>query len=253
VLQAAVPGFAWQRVDSQLPFVFAIGVLLYLLALAVHYAFIALERAREADRHRLELEVLTREAELRALRAQVDPHFLYNSLNSISALTTTDPAGARRMCLLLGEFLRDTLRVSSRSKIPLGVELGLADHFLAIEHVRFGDRLRVERHVDQDAIACAVPPLILQPLVENAITHGIAGLLEGGVVRLDVARADGRVRIAIENPRDTSSTERRSLGFGIDNVRDRLSTMFAGAARLNIQSEPARFRVEIDLPWSSDE
>ena len=120
-------------------------MLLFLLALAVHYVLIAFEAAREAERRQLELEVLTRDAELRALRAQIDPHFLYNSLNSISALTGSDAPGARRMCLLLGEFLRDTLDVGARQRIPLADELALAERFLSIEQVRFGSRLRVER------------------------------------------------------------------------------------------------------------
>ena len=98
--------------------------------------------------------MLTRDAELRALRAQIDPHFLYNSLNSISALTGTDPAGARRMCLLLADFLRTTLRVSSQERITLADELMLADRFLSIEQVRFGPRLQVERRIDEGVGGC---------------------------------------------------------------------------------------------------
>ena len=130
------------------PLLFASGVLLFLLALTVHYLLLAFEFARQAERRQLQLEVLSRDAELRALRAQLDPHFLYNSLNSISALTTVDPAGARRMCVLLADFLRDTLAISTRDRIPLADELALTDRFLGIEQVRFGDRLQVERHVD---------------------------------------------------------------------------------------------------------
>ena len=92
-------------------------------------------------------QMLAAQAELRALRAQITPHFLFNSLNSISALTSTDPAGARRMCILLGDFLRGTLQVGSLDRIPLSQELALVDQFLQIEQVRFGDRLRVERTV----------------------------------------------------------------------------------------------------------
>lgn len=167
------------RYRQQVPFLFAAGVLLFLLALAVHYLLLAFETARAAERRELQLEVLARDAQLRALRAQLDPHFLYNSLNSISALTGADPAGARRMCLLLADFLRDTLNVSARERISLADELALADRFLGIEHVRFGARLLVDRRIDESAAPCRVPPLILQPLVENAVTHGIAGLKIG--------------------------------------------------------------------------
>jgi two-component system, LytTR family, sensor histidine kinase AlgZ len=235
------------------PLLFAAGVLLFLLALTVHYLLLAFELAREAEQRQLRMEVLAREAELRALRAQLDPHFLFNSLNSISALTAVDPAGARRMCVLLADFLRDTLNVSSRNQIPLVEELALTDRFLGIEQVRFGDRLQVERHVDGAAAQCRVPPLLLQPLVENAVTHGIAGLLEGGVIRLDVSRRDHRLSIAIENPRDTDSPRAARRGVGLENVRQRLMAMFGADARLDARADDGRYRVELAMPCLTDD
>jgi two-component system, LytTR family, sensor histidine kinase AlgZ len=235
------------------PLLFASGVLLFLLALTVHYLLLAFELAREAERRQLQLEVLSRDAELRALRAQLDPHFLYNSLNSISALTAADPAGARRMCALLADFLRDTLTVSARDRISLADELALTDRFLGIEQVRFGSRLQVERHVDAAATQCRVPPLLLQPLVENAVTHGIAGLVEGGVIRVDILRRDDRLSIAIENPRDADAPVASRRGMGLDNVRQRLTAMFGVQARLETRADAGRFRVELALPCFSDE
>src|SRR5262245_3228301 len=235
------------------PLLFASGVLLFLLALTVHYLLLAFEFARQAERRQLQLEVLSRDAELRALRAQINPHFLYNSLNSISALTSVDPAGARRMCLLLADFLRDTLAISSRDRIPLADELALTDRFLDIEQVRFGDRLRVEQRVDASAAQCRVPPLLLQPLVENAVSHGIAGLLEGGVIKLDIARDADRVSIAIENPRDADASSSSRSGVGLDNVRRRLTTMFGAKARLDTRNDPDRFRVEVAMPCYTDD
>ena len=235
------------------PLLFATGVLLFLLALTVHYLLLAFELARQAEQRHLRMEVLAREAELRALRAQLDPHFLFNSLNSISALTAVDPVGARRMCVLLADFLRDTLNVSSRDQIPLVEELALADRFLGIEQVRFGDRLQVERRVDAAAAQCRVPPLLLQPLVENAVTHGIAGLLEGGVIRLDVSRRDERLSIAIENPRDAESSRAARRGVGLENVRQRLTAMFGGDARLETRTDDGRYRVELALPCLTDD
>jgi two-component system sensor histidine kinase AlgZ len=244
---------AADRYAQQLPFVFALGVLLFLLALAVHYVLIAFESAREAERRQLELEILTRDAELRALRAQIDPHFLYNSLNSISALTASDAPGARRMCLLLGEFLRNTLQVSTRQRIPLADELALADHFLSIEQVRFGSRLRIERRVDDASSVCLVPPLILQPLVENAVTHGIARLLEGGVIRLGISRDNGHCAIVLENPCDPDAAAPRSGGVGLDNVRRRLDAMFGREASMDTHAEAGLFRVELHLPCATYE
>jgi two-component system, LytTR family, sensor histidine kinase AlgZ len=236
------------RFRAQTPFLFAVSVMLFLLVLSVHYVVLAFEALGAAERHQLELQVLTRDAELRALRAQVDPHFLYNSLNSISALTGSDAAAARRMCLLLAEFLRTTLRVSTQESITMEDELTLADRFLSIEQVRFGSRLQVERNIDDSAAQCRVPPLVLQPLLENAVAHGIAGLIDGGTIRLDVVRQGGRVSIAIENPRDPDAPPRRGGGVGLDNVRRRLSIVFSGAARLNAVAGPDRFNVTMDLP-----
>jgi len=241
---------AADRYAQQLPFVFAVGVLLFMLALAGHYVLLAVETARQAERRQLELEILTRDAELRALRAQIDPHFLFNSLNSISALTGSDAPGARRMCLLLGEFLRTTLDVSARERIPLADELALAERYLNIEQVRFGSRLQIQRRVDDDATACLVPPLLLQPLVENAVTHGIGRSLEGGLIRLDVSRRDGRLAIVVENPCEPDASVTRPGGLGLDNVRRRLDAMFGRDARVDARVGAGQFHVELHLPAS---
>jgi two-component system, LytTR family, sensor histidine kinase AlgZ len=234
--------------DEQTPFLFSAAVLVFLLVLSVHYVLLAFEAVREAEHHQLQLQVLTRDAELRALRAQIDPHFLYNSLNSISALTTADPPGARRMCLLLGDFLKNTLKVSALDRIPMADELALIDGFLGIEQVRFGSRLRVERNVDEGALQCRVPPLVLQPLMENAVAHGIARLIEGGVVRLTIARRGDRVSIVVENPRDPDDAPARKGGVGLDNVRRRLAATFPGSARMDATATDDQFRVDIELP-----
>src|SRR5688572_28877997 len=123
---------------------FGFGVLLYLLAIAISYALAAVEASHDARRRGLQAQVLAREAELRSLRAQIDPHFLFNSLHSISALTAADPPAARRMCLLLADFLRDSLALGSEERITVDRELALVERFLAIERIRFGERLQVE-------------------------------------------------------------------------------------------------------------
>jgi len=245
-MPAAAPLTA--RFRGQVPFLFAVSVMLYLLVLSVHYVVLAFEAFRTAERQQLELQVLTRDAELRALRAQVDPHFLYNSLNSISALTGSDPAAARRMCLLLAEFLRTTLRVSAQERITLAEELTLAERFLSIEQVRFGARLQVERSIDESALECQVPPLVLQPLLENAVGHGIAGMIDGGTIRMDVLRRGDRLAIAIENPRDPDAMPRSRGGVGLENVRKRLAIVFGGGARLDAVASPTNCKVSIDLP-----
>ena len=198
---------------------FLIGIPLYLLSAVVHYLVLAFEAAHEAERRVLESQVSTREAEVRALRAQLNPHFLFNSLNSINSLVGSDPEGARRMCEGLGDFLRRTLALAARDSVALSEELPLVERYLAIEQVRFGERLGVERRVDESALGCRVPPLLLQPLVENAIKHGVSGRLEGGVVRIEARREGERLGIVVENPVDEDAPARAGGPVGIPRLK----------------------------------
>lgn len=246
-LDLVMPGVS-ARFAGGAMLVFTVGVLLALLATAGHYLVIALERSREAETRGLSLKVLAREAELKALRAQIDPHFLFNSLNSISALTAVDPAGARRMCVLLGDFLRSSLKVGAMDRIPLADEVSLAERFLAIEQVRFGKRLTADVAIEPDAATCLVPPLLLQPLIENAVRHGLAGLIEGGTITVRAGRHDGRLIVAVENPCDPDRPVLRGDGLGLANVRSRLATEFGSDARFDAQERGGSFRVELSIP-----
>lgn len=227
--------------------IFGQGVLLYLLSIAVSYLLEIVEERRDSERRALQVEVSAREAELRALRAQIDPHFLFNSLQSISALTTTDPPAARRMCLMLAEFLRDSLALGRETQIPLSRELKLVERFLAVERVRFGSRLTVEIAAP-DTDDLGVPPLLLQPVVENAVTHGIAHVLEGGTVRIAATRAGRRLTLVVENPCDADRPRGRGAGVGLANVRARLEALHGRDARLDASETGGVWRVEITLP-----
>jgi hypothetical protein len=235
-------------IASQQALILTMGLLLFLLASAVHYVLLAAERSRNAERQALELRVLAREAELRALRAQIDPHFLFNSLHSIGALTGSDPAGARRMAILLADFLRDTISLGARDRISLADELKLLERFLAIERVRFGERLSVDLAIDEAANGCPIPPLLLQPIVENAVTHGIAGLVDGGTIAIRTGRNGSRLAIAVENPCDPDRRSGRGTGVGLANVKRRLDAAFGGDAWMTSKEEGGRFRVELSLP-----
>jgi len=238
----------------QRPILFAAGFLLFDLAAAFHYALIALEASRQAQARAMQASILARDAELKALKAQIDPHFLFNSLNSISALTASDPAKAREMCVLLSDFLRSSLKMGDRERIPLGEELALARNFLAIQQVRFGARLRIEEDIGDGAGGCLALPLLLQPLVENAVTHGVATRLDGASIRIGVSRAGGRVAIRIENTFDKDA-RRRNGGVGLANVRKRLEVRYGDAASLEVREIEDRFRVDVLFPaeWRSEE
>jgi LytS/YehU family sensor histidine kinase len=231
-----------------LPIVFALGLLLFLLASALNYALLAAEQSRLAEHRALEFQLLSRDAELKTLRAQIHPHFLFNALNSISALTGSDPRAARQVCVLLGEFLRRSLTFGTLEVVTLAQELDLADALLRIEQVRFGARLQVQIDVHEQARACLVPPLILQTLVENAVTHGVAGLLDGGRIRLAAQRLGERVQIEVENPRDPEGRTRGAAGVGLENVKRRLAAFYGDSANVGIEAEPSRFLVRLSLP-----
>jgi sensor histidine kinase YesM len=228
--------------------IFGFGVLLYLLSLAVGYLLVMFEENRAADRLTLQVQVLAREAELRSLRSQLDPHFLFNCLHSISALTTADPPAARRMCLLLAEFLRETLALGSEGRITVAREMKLVDRFLSVERIRFGDRLDVDLSAAADAEMCLVPPLLLQPLVENAVTHGIAHILERGTIRIAASRSPARLSIVVENPCDPERPRGTGAGVGVSNVQARLRALYGAEAIVKSSEEGGVWRMELSFP-----
>lgn len=236
-----------------LPAVFAMGLVLYLLGVAIFYVVLAVEAAQEAQVREAEARLLAGKAELRALKAQVNPHFLFNSLHSISALTSINAGQAREMCVLLGGFLRSTLGLGEKTAIPLAEEVALVRSYLAIEQIRFGSRLEVREEMESGCEEYLVPPLLLQPLVENAVVHGIAWLIEPGLIRIAARRnPEGGVSIVVENSFDAEAAlEKRAGGFGLVSVRKRLEAHYDGAATLRTAAGEGRYRVEIQLPEES--
>jgi two-component system, LytTR family, sensor histidine kinase AlgZ len=239
--------------QPQLNSIFTIGVLLYLLSVAFHYVLIAMEASRQAEARAMEVSIQARGAELKVLKAQINPHFLFNSLNSISALTSIDPSRARDMCVLLGDFLRLTLGLGEKTSVRFSEELDLLQKYMAIEKVRFGARLTVLEEIQEESKACQLPPLLLQPLLENAVKHGIACLPEGGQVRLAAQRQNGRLDILVENSWDPDSPPRRSGGLGLKNVQRRLEARYGKDASLRVNSEGDLFQVSLSLPAESEE
>ena len=240
-----------ERFSPQLPLLFGIGVLLYMLAVALHYVLLSLESSKEAATREQEARTMAKEAELKALKAQINPHFLFNSLNSISALATVDGVRAREMCIKLSDFLRSTLSLGEKESISLRDELALAKAYLDVEQVRFGARLRVEIETSTGCDDCVVPPLFLQPLVENAVKHGIAGLVDGGTIRLQAQCLDGRLHVRIENEFDPEAPAARRHGLGLQNVRNRLRALYENQALVDTEMADHRFAVDVDLPCAA--
>lgn len=228
--------------------IYSILILIFLLIASMHYVIIAFEQSSETERQAFELKLLAQDAELRALRAQIDPHFLFNSLNSISALTANDPNKARTMTLMLANFFRKSLELGAQNHISLNDELMLISDFLSIEQVRFGARLKVEQDIKEECRKAPVPPLILLPLVENAVRHGITHLVDGGTIRIHSEGHGDRLTIQIENPVDPDRLQRKGTGLGLKNVRSRLNTLFGNEARVDVEESNEYFQVKLAFP-----
>lgn len=232
---------------------FGLGVMMYGLLATLNYLYAEFVRARQAEQRELESKLLARNAELRMLRTQIDPHFLFNSLNSISALTSIDPKRARDMTQRLSDFFRQSLGIEAQGKITLEEEVRLIGNFLAVEKVRFGARLGVQQEVDEAALPCLLPPMILQPLVENAVKHGIGGLPDGGTVHID-ARCEGSLlKVVVENDTDPDTPPRKGNGIGLVNVRERLAAAYGHLASVHCTHENNKYRVALTLPAETKE
>lgn len=229
-----------QRMRSANPVLAAMVAMIYLLSIAMHYVVIEAQTSRRS-------ELLAREAQLRALKAQVNPHFLFNSLNSISALTASDSMRAREMCIQLAEFLRASLRLGERAIVPFHEEMELTRMYLNVEQVRFGGRLQLALDVEPACGECEVPALVIQPLVENAVKHGIALLDEGGEILMLGRMLKEGLRFTIENPYDPLAPASRS-GIGLANVRQRLEARYGNAARLDVEASDDVYRVTLLFP-----
>ena len=248
-----LPGFhdTSEVFSSQSDLLLAIGLLLYLLATAAHYVFLAQEASYAERRRSLELEVAAREAEIKALRSQLDPHFLFNSLHSVAALCGSNPTGARSMIERLAGFFRNTLEVGSRLEISLARELDLASSYLEIERLRFGDRLSYVVEAEAGADGMPVPPLVLQPLVENAVRHGTSQLLEGGTVHIRAALSRGILNLTVENPCAPQRKKGQGTGTGLSNLRRRLAAQYGSEATVQASDNGSSFRATLQLPMET--
>ena len=257
LLDWAVPGELAGEVEQRWGALLALGAVLYLAVVAFYTLVVSTQRARALERRAVAASLRAREAQLSLLKAQVHPHFLFNSLNAISALTVEDPRRARELCVLLADFLRGSLAVGERGMVSLDEELRLARAYLDIERIRLGDRLAVDIRVSPPAGEVRLPALLLQPLVENAITHGIATCAQGGTLSLEARITPSMLVVTVTNPFDPQAPPRRgresgSGGMGLTNVSRRISTFYHGAI-LTTRREADRFTSTLVLPVEQGE
>jgi two-component system LytT family sensor kinase len=209
--------------------------------------YFAVQTRRHRDAIQLELAVVARDAQLRSLRAQLNPHFLFNCLNSLRHLIVTEPARAEIMVTGLAELLRYSLASDRTDSVALGDELRVVDEYLDLERVRLEDRLTVERAVAPDALHARVPPMLIQTLVDNAIRHGIAELPGGGIVRIEARRANGRVEILVTNTGQLKPPKPDG-GHGLENTKERLRLIYGDAATFSLRQTRGTVEARLALP-----
>lgn len=207
-----------------------------------------LEQQDEAQKREFLMNELSREAELSQLRQQLQPHFLFNSLNSISALTISEPKKAREMVLQLSDFLRGTIQKDHQQWTVLEEELSYLKMYLDIERVRFGHRLEVGFEVSDEASPMRLPQLLIQPLLENAIKHGLYGITEDVKIMLYAYQEQNYLKLKIENPFDPEVAAPKGTGFGLSSVDRRLFLLFGRKDLLESKAVDSVFTVILKIP-----
>ncbi|MCH7403490.1 sensor histidine kinase [Belliella kenyensis] len=264
VLVNAAAGFTLEySLSSEDPyhaFVFKIDLIrwFFLFLVSLSYALILLLQSKldsqiQVKEREEQIKQLAKEAELYQLRQQLQPHFLFNSLNSISSLLRKRPEEAREMIVQLSEFLRKTIRKDDRKWVTVEEELEYLQLFVGIEQVRFGYRLRTDFQVQHEAITCMVPQLLIQPMLENAIKHGLYGVL--GEVAIEVLFVTDGVylRVKVINPYDPNAGQAPGEGFGQSAIKRRLYLLFGRHDLLQVIKESNKYVVEISIPQNYDQ
>lgn len=251
----------WFGGDPEAPFVetfaklFRINALTYFLILGFWMLVDYNRRFRERERAAAALEVQLAEAHLQILRAQVHPHFLFNALHAVSSLVHTNPDEADRMIGELSELLRGSLHGSSRQEVPLRTELETLQHYLEIMKVRFRDRLQIQVTAPPETSDARVPSFLLQPLVENAIKHGVGSLEQGGTIAIEACRQDDRLLVQVRDTGEGFANPVAAVpaGHGLAGIRERLRLLYGPAGEMALANSPAGGAVvTVTLPWRID-
>ena len=228
-------------------------LIFYFVVLATSYMFDSRERLAFQQAETARLNEQLSEARLNALRRQIEPHFLFNTLNSIAGLVREGRNDAAvNMIAGLSDFLRRVLENSNRHESPLGEEMAFLQKYLEIQKVRFAERLRLTVEVPSELYPAQVPSLILQPIVENAVKHGISRRVQGGEVRISASRSNGMLTLSVYNdgPRLPANWEGSRTGIGISNMRTRLQRLYGESFELKMRNqEPDGVEVSVSVPF----
>ena len=234
--------------DATFPFRIGTGVFIYGLIILSYFLFISLTNLSEKNAKEARLETLVKEIELKMLRSQINPHFLFNSLNSVSSLTVTDPEKARTMVVKLSNFMRYALTSKDDQPVSFRSELENLRLYLDIEKVRFGDKLKYEERIDEKCLSQKIPVMLIQPLYENAVKHGVYESTEPVNLVLSAQFKDEYFEIIISNNYETEITSAKGTGSGMLNVTRRLELYYRGKAFIKTSRENQIHTVSIYLP-----
>jgi hypothetical protein len=215
-----------------------------LIYLIWHY--IEKNRRNELDKLKLESEV--KELELKTIKNHINPHFIFNSLNSIRALVDENPQRARQAVTELSNLLRSSMQAEKLNTVPLERELAIVKNYLALEHIRFEERLKIYYNIDEETLTLPVPPMMLQTLVENAIKHGISKSLEGGMVIINSQIISSNHIITVKNTGSLSSLNSVNGGFGLSSTKNRLQLLYGNKANFDLSSMANEVIAQISIP-----
>jgi two-component system, LytTR family, sensor kinase len=225
-----------------------IGLLYYILIALIHYVFMYYDNFQTKIKSEAELKALVKEAELSSLKNQINPHFLFNSLNSISSLTITNPEKAREMLVKLSELMRYSLKTTHNDRSTLRFELDNIEKYIALEKVRFGNKLEYELDVEEKCYPMLLPNMILQPLFENAIKHGIYESTESVTINVVCRAIDNVLQIQIKNNFDPQGKPMKGEGIGLQNIQKRLTLIYKNPNLLHTEITANIFTAKILIP-----
>ncbi|MDX1629305.1 MAG: histidine kinase [Fulvivirga sp.] len=234
--------FAWK---------FLAGSLYLSMIIMIYYLLRDSFRLKQKEKQEHELQHMLKHAELEMLKFQINPHFIFNSLNSISALTVSKPTVAREMVIKLSDFLRGSLGHDKTEMHSLREELEQMNLYLDIEKVRFGDKLQTTLHAEEGALEAMVPNMILQPLYENAIKYGVYEQLHVAEINTRCTLADNILVVEIANDYDAQGVPQKGKGIGLKNIRSRLELIFGIPDLVTIKKSKDKFCVSIEIPQKS--
>jgi two-component system LytT family sensor kinase len=237
-----------QFLEGSITWRITMGLLYYALLALVFYVYIFYDNFQEKIQAERDLKGLVKEAELQSLKNQINPHFLFNSLNSISSLTITNPEKAREMLVKLSELMRYSLKTNHHDKSKLEVELGNIEKYIALEKIRFGDKLNFEKNISEECCKMELPNMILQPLFENAIKHGIYESTESVTIKVHCKAINDILQIKIENNFDPNAKPVRGEGIGLANIKKRLAIIYKNPDLLTTEIKSNIFTAKLLIP-----